>query len=158
MEDNHTNMTFESSRSGHRITTDAAELDLDAVHAYLTSSYWAEGISKARVAKSIERSLCFILKEGQRQVGFARVITDLATFAYLCDVYVLEQQQGQGLGTWLMQTVMSHPDLQNVRRFVLVTRDAHGLYEKVGFQSLQNPSRYMEIARPDLYKSAEGGL
>jgi GNAT superfamily N-acetyltransferase len=150
-------MTFERSRGEHRITTDPRELDLDAVHAYLTRSYWAEGISRERVAKSVERALCFSLKHGDRQVGFARVITDHATFAYLCDVYVLEEQQGQGLGTWLMQTVVSHPDL-DVRRFVLVTRDAHGLYQKVGFRPLESPARYMEIARPDLNPSARGGL
>jgi len=151
-------MAFERTRGEHRVTTDKAVLDLDAVHAYLTRSYWAEGISKERVRKSLERALCFSLVHGRQQVGFARVITDEATFAYLCDVYVLEEQQGQGLGTWLMETVMSHPLLRNVRRFVLVTRDAHGLYEKVGFRPLENPTRYMEIARPDLYKSAEGGL
>lgn len=151
-------MTFEKSRGPHRITSDRQELDLDAVHAYLTRCYWAEGISKQRVAKSLEQSLCFSLKDGDRQIGFARVITDYATFAYLCDVYVVEEEQGKGLGTWLMQTVTSHPDLLNVRRFVLVTRDAHGLYEKVGFRALDHPSRYMEITRPDLYESAQGGL
>jgi GNAT superfamily N-acetyltransferase len=149
-------MRFERSRGEHRITTDKQELELDAVHAYLTRSYWAEGISKQRVAKGIEHALCFSLKIGARQVGFARVISDYATFAYLCDVYVLEEQQGQGLGTWLMETVMSHPDLLNLRRFMLVTQDAHGLYEKVGFRPLAHPPRHMEIARPGLYKTLEG--
>ncbi len=145
-------MTFERTRGGHRITTDPGELDVDAVHAYLTRSYWAEGVTRERVARSIERSLCFSLKGAAGQIGLARVISDFATFAYLCDVYVLEEHQGQGLGTWLMETVMSHPDLASLRRFVLVTRDAHGLYEKLGFRPLENPSRYMEIAKPDLYK------
>ena len=122
---------FERRHNTFRITTDVAAMDLDAIHAYLTRSYWSEGISKELVAKAIAGSLCFGLVDGGRQVGFARVITDRATYAYLCDVYVLEEDQGRGLGTWLMREVMTHPDLQGLRRFGLVTRDAHGLYEKL---------------------------
>ena len=129
-------------------------MDLDAIHAYLTRSYWSEGISKELVGRAIEGSLCFGLLEGGRQVGFARVITDKATYAYLCDVYVLEDYQGRGLGTWLMNELMTHPDLQGLRRFTLVTRDAHGLYEKCVFGALANPSGYMEIARPGMYLAA----
>jgi GNAT superfamily N-acetyltransferase len=139
---------FESSREGFVISTDPARLDVHAVHAYLSRSYWAEGIPIEIVAKSIEGSLCFGLFDGSRQIGLARVITDRATFAYLCDVYVLESHRGQGLGKWLMSAVRSHPDLQNLRRFVLVTRDAHGLYEQFGFTTLKDPTRYMEISRP----------
>ena len=133
------------------MTTDAAAMDLNAIHAYLTRSYWSEGISKELVARAMAGSLCFGLLDGGRQIGFARVITDKATYAYLCDVYVLEEYQGRGLGTWMMQELMTHPDLQGLRRFGLVTRDAHGLYEKFGFALLANPDGHMEIARPGIY-------
>lgn len=126
-------------------------MDVDAIHAYLTRSYWAEGISKELMARAMAGSLCFGLFDGARQIGFARVITDRATYAYLCDVYVLEEYQGRGLGTWMMQELMTHPDLQGLRRFGLVTRDAHRLYEKCGFGELSNPPGHMEIVRPGLY-------
>jgi GNAT superfamily N-acetyltransferase len=142
---------FERSRQTFRITTDVAAMDLDAVHAYLTRSYWAEGISRALVAKAVAGSLCFGLLDGSRQVGFARVVTDRATFAYLCDVYVLEAYQGRGLGIWMMRELMTHPELQGLRRFGLVTRDAHRLYEQCGFSALADPSGHMEIARPGMY-------
>jgi ribosomal protein S18 acetylase RimI-like enzyme len=154
---------FERNRDSFRITTDVASMDLDAIHAYLTRSYWSEGISKDLVARAMARSLCFGLLETvrdggssappapERQIGFARVITDRATYAYLCDVYVLEAYQGRGLGTWMMRELMTHPDLQGLRRFGLVTRDAHGLYEKLGFGPLGNPTGHMEIARPGMY-------
>jgi ribosomal protein S18 acetylase RimI-like enzyme len=126
-------------------------MDVDAIHAYLTRSYWAEGIPKDLVARSMAGSLCFGLFDEERQIGFARVVTDRATYAYLCDVYVLEDYQDRGLGTWMMRELMAHPELQGLRRFGLVTRDAHGLYEKFGFTPLANPGGYMEIARPGLY-------
>jgi GNAT superfamily N-acetyltransferase len=138
-------MPFEREREKFLISTDSARLDIDAVHGYLTRSYWAAGIPKDVVAKSLEGSLCFGLYEGSRQIGLARVITDKATFAYLCDVYVLEDYRGLGLGKWLMSVVQSHPDLQGLRRFVLITQDAHGLYEQFGFSRLKEPDRYMEI-------------
>ena len=134
------------------ISTDPTRIDIDAVHAYLTRAYWCEGISKDLLAKAIAGSLCFALFDGKRQIGFARVVTDRATFAYLCDVYVLEEYAGQGLGKRLMQEVQSHPDLQGLRRFVLVTRDAHGLYKQFGFEPLKNPTTYMEIHHPKIYK------
>jgi predicted N-acetyltransferase YhbS len=134
------------------ISTDPTRIDLDAVHAYLTHAYWCEGISKDLVAKAIAGSLCFALLDGNRQIGFARVVTDRATFAYLCDVYVLEEYKGQGLGKRLMQNVQSHPDLQGLRRFVLVTRDAHSLYKQFNFEPLKNPDLYMEIHHPNIYK------
>ena len=133
-----------------RITTDVASMDLDAIHAYLTRSYWSEGISKELVARAMAGSLCFGLLDAGRQIGFARVITDRATYAYLCDVYILEEYQGRGLGTRMMREVMSHPELQGLRRFGLVTRDAHGLYEKLGFAPLADPVGHMEIARPGM--------
>ena len=142
---------FDRTRDGFRITTDVAAMDVDAIHAYLTRSYWSEGISKELVARAMAGSLCFGLLDDGRQIGFARVVTDKATYAYLCDVYVLEEYQGRGLGTWLMRELMTHPDLQELRRFTLVTRDAHKLYEKCGFSALANPSGHMEIARPGMY-------
>jgi GNAT superfamily N-acetyltransferase len=142
---------FERSRDNFRVTTDVAQMDIDAIHAYLTRSYWAEGISKELMARAMAGSLNFGLLDGARQIGFARVITDRATFAYLCDVYVLEEYQGRGLGTWMMQELMTHPELQGLRRFGLVTRDAHGLYEKCGFSALSNALGHMEIVRPGLY-------
>ena len=143
---------MEIRRGKFVISTDPDRLDIQAVHAYLTRSYWAEGIPIQTVAKSIPGSLCFGLFDEARQIGFARVITDRVTFAYLCDVYVLPDYRGQCLGRWLMEAVCSHPDLQGLRRFVLVTRDAHGLYEKFGFTPVKDSARYMEIARPGIYK------
>jgi len=145
-------MIHEHHRDGFTVSTDPARLDVDAVHAYLTASYWAEGIPRETVEQSLRGSLCFGLYEGERQIGLARVITDEATFAYLCDVYVLPERRGLGLGKCLMACVMAHPDLQGLRRFYLVTRDAHELYRPFGFTEIQNPERHMEIARPGLYK------
>lgn len=142
---------FERSRDTFRITTDVAAMDAGAIHAYLTRSYWAEGISRPLVEKSMAGSLCFGLLEAGRQIGFARVITDRATYAYLCDVYVLDEYRGRGLGRWMMDQLLQHPDLQGLRRFGLVTRDAHGLYERCGFGPLASPAGHMEIARPGLY-------
>ena len=153
---------FERRERGYLITTDPGRLDLDAIHAYLVRSYWSEGIPKSLVARSIAGSLCFGLyseangtggTEGSAQVGFARVISDRATFAYLCDVYVLEEHRGQGLGRWLVETLLAHPELGGLRRFALATRDAHELYARYGFTPLARPQTFMEIARPGLYKS-----
>lgn len=143
---------FERQNGEYRITTDPSPIDLQAVHAYLAGAYWSEEIPQDIVARAIESSLCFSLLDGDRQIGFARVVTDRATFAYLCDVYVLEEYRGKGLGKWLIGEVMSHPDLQGLRRFILLTRDAHGLYSQFGFTPLGNPDSYMEIARPGIYK------
>ena len=139
----------------YSITTDPQKLDLDAIHAYLSRSFWAEGISKDIVARSIANSLCFGLFDGTNQVGFARVVTDRATYAYLCDVYVLEEHRGHGLGKWLIETVMAHPDLQGLRRFQLVTRDAHGLYSRHGFAPPAHPDRHMEIFKHGMYLDRE---
>ena len=134
------------------VSTDKAKLDLSAIHAYLSRSYWAEGISLEIVRRSVENSLCFGLYDDSSQIGLARVISDYATYAYVCDVYVLEAYRGQGLGKWLMHCVMAHPDLQGLRRWSLATRDAHGLYEQAGFTALSNPQGYMEIRHSDLYR------
>ena len=141
---------------GYEISTDSGRVDVEAVHAYLTRSYWAEGISRELVAKAIANSLCFSLFDRGAQIGFARVVTDRATFAYLCDVYVLEGYRGQGLGKELVEEVMRHPELAGVRRFVLVTRDAQRLYEPFAFQPPANSGSYLEIFRPTIYKAGAG--
>ncbi len=127
------------------VTTERAKLDLDAIHGFLTRSYWAAGISREKVARSLDRSLCFGLLVDGRQVGFARVITDRTTFAYLCDVFVLEEQRGRGLGKRLIGAVRAHPELTGLRRFLLTTRDAHGLYEQFGFARIADPGKFMAI-------------
>lgn len=144
-------MNPEVVRGPWRITTDPAAVDLDAVHAFLTTSYWAEGIPRGVLERAIAGSIPFSLFKGDVQIGFARVVTDRATFAYLADVYVLDEHRGQGLARWLVETILAHADLQGLRRFVLVTRDAHGLYAKTGFAPLRAPERYMEIHRPGVY-------
>ena len=137
------------------ISTDPSRLDVDSIHRFLSTSYWeTQGISKETIERSIRGSLCFGIYDGKRQVGFARVVTDGATFAYLCDDYVEETHRGQGLGKWLMQCIFSHPELQHLHRWVVVTRDAR-LYEKVGFTPLQEPGMYLEIVQP-LPGQAEG--
>jgi GNAT superfamily N-acetyltransferase len=136
------------------ITTDPARVDLAVVHGFLTESYWAKGIPLETVRRAIEHSLNFSVYDGARQVGFARVITDYATFAYLGDVFVLESHRGRGLSRWLMEVIVAHPELQGFRRWVLLTRDAHGLYEKVGFKQVAAPERYMELWTPDVYRPA----
>lgn len=144
-------------RGPHTVTTDPARFDLDVVHGYLTRSYWAEGIPRGVVERSIAGSLCFGLLEGEAQVGFARAVTDRATFAYLADVFVLESHRGRGLGAWLMECVMAHPDLQGLRRWSLVTRDAHELYRRSGFRALRSPDRWMEKVDSQVYAGARGG-
>ena len=134
------------------ISTDKQKFDIDLIHSFLTRSYWAEGISKEIIKRSIEGSLCFGVFENDRQVGFARMITDKATFAYLADVFIIEEYQGRGLSKLLMEVIMSHPDLQGLRRFMLATRDAHGLYKQFGFIPLTNVDRWMQIHDPDVYK------
>ena len=139
------------TKGQYRITTDLRKLDVDAMHAFLSRSFWAEGIPKETVAKAVANSLCFGLFDGASQIGLARVVTDRATYAYLCDVYVLETHRGRGLGKWLIETVMAHPDLQGLRRFQLVTRDAHSLYSRHGFETPTSPDRHMEIFRHGMY-------
>ena len=136
------------------ISTDRARLHLDVIHNFLTNCYWAKGIPREVVERSIEHSLCFGIYDGSgRQVGFARVISDFATFAYLGDVFVLESHRGRGLGAWLMECVTQHRAVQGLRRWVLLTRDAHGLYARFGFTLLAAPERYMEVHRPDVYRT-----
>ncbi len=149
-------MIQEWRRGEYTVSTDKQRVDLDVVHGYLTRSYWAEGVPREIVQRSIEHSLVFGVYKGAEQVGFARIISDLATFAYLCDVFILEPYRGQGLSVWLMECIVAHPDLQGLRRWILFTRDAHGLYEKVGFKRLPTAERVMARPLPDFYKEAKG--
>lgn len=138
---------------GYEVSTDPARIDLDYVHRYLSrDSYWAGAIPRAVVARSVANALSFGLYAADgAQVGFARVITDKATFAWLADVFIDPGRQGLGLGKALMDAVVAHPDLQGLRRFMLVTADAHGLYERYGFIAVENPERMMVKLRTDLY-------
>ena len=142
-------------RGEYLITTDPARVDLAVVHGFLAESYWAKGIPLETVRRAVEHSLNFSVYDGARQVGFARVITDYATFAYLGDVFVLESHRGRGLSRWLMEVIVAHPELQGFRRWVLLTRDAHGLYRKVGFKEIAAPERYMELWVPEVYTRRE---
>lgn len=145
-------MPEEWRRDGYTISTDRARLDLDVICGFLARSYWAAGISRDVVARSIEHSLCFgLYAPAGEQVGFCRAITDYATTAYLADVFVLEEHRGRGLGVWLIETVRAHPALQDLRVWRLATLDAHGLYEKSGFSPLAHPERMMEIVDPQVY-------
>jgi GNAT superfamily N-acetyltransferase len=139
------------------IRTDRARLDLDLIHGYLTECYWAKGIPCEVVARSIENSLCFGVYCGEQQIGFARVISDYATYAYIGDVFVLDSHRGQGLGKWLMECIMAHPLLQGLRRWSLVTRDAHGLYAQSGFTPISAPERHMELHSPRVYERPSDG-
>ncbi|HEY6354209.1 MAG TPA: GNAT family N-acetyltransferase [Burkholderiaceae bacterium] len=138
-------------RGDYAISTDVQRLDVPAIHAFLSRSYWSPGIPLALVQRAIDHSLCFGLFHRDEQVGFARVVTDRASFAYLADVYVLEAHRGRGLSKWLIGVVRAHPDLQGLRRFLLATRDAHELYRQFGFNELADPSRLMEVLDPDVY-------
>lgn len=136
------------------ISTDPSRLDLDVIHEFLRQSYWAKGRSRAVVERSIRNSLCFGVYAGSRQIAFARVATDRAVFAYVMDVFVLPEFRGRGIATALMREVLAHPDLQNLRYVLLATKDAHGLYAKVGFRPLAAPDRWMAIHNPDSDRQA----
>ncbi|MGH0035718.1 MAG: GNAT family N-acetyltransferase [Myxococcota bacterium] len=143
---------YEWRRDDYVVSTDAARLDVDVVASYLgTHSYWARGIPREIVERSLAGSLCFGLYRGAPQVGFGRVVTDLATFAYLGDIFVLEAHRGRGLSKWLMECILAHPELQGLRRWMLATRDAHTLYERFGFRALAAPEKFMELHDPEVY-------
>jgi GNAT superfamily N-acetyltransferase len=139
---------METRRGPLAISTDPARLDLDAITDMLSRSYWAKGRKRETIARYVQHSLVFGVYDGQRQVGLARVISDYTTFAYLCDVFIHEDYRGQGIGKWLVETVLAHPDLQGLRRWTLATEDAHGLYKQYGFTPLDNVERWMEIFDP----------
>jgi GNAT superfamily N-acetyltransferase len=137
--------------SDYEITSDPSRIDVEAAHAFLSKAYWSPGIPLAVVRKAIENSLCVAALSGGKQVGLARAVTDRATFAYLADVYVLEEHRGRGLSRAMIEALLKHPDLQGLRRVLLATRDAHSLYEKFGFKPLAKPDRIMELHSPDVY-------
>jgi len=145
--------TIEFHRDRYLISTDPARLDITAIHDFLTNeSYWAKGIQRETVEKAIAHSLCFGVYEAGQQIGYARVISDYATYGYLDDVYLLESYRGKGLGKWLMECVVSHPELQTLRRFMLATRHAQKFYNQFGFNALKYPDRHLERLALDFYK------
>lgn len=135
------------------ITTDPSRLDVSAIHAFLTRSWWAEGISKETVARGLPNSLCFGIYDSQKQIGFGRVISDFATFAYLCDDYILEEYRGKGLGSWLMECILRHPDLQGLRRWMVIAQEPR-FYAKFGFKPLVAPEMNMEILNANVFQKA----
>ncbi len=139
-------------RQDYELSSDKSLMDINAIHCYLSRSYWSENVPYDIVKKAIENSLCFGVFYKKSQIGFARLITDSATFAYLADVYILEEHRGKGLSKKLMATIINHPQLQGLRRMVLATHDAHTLYEKFGFKQLTKPETFMELWQPDIYK------
>jgi GNAT superfamily N-acetyltransferase len=144
---------IESRRGEFLISTDPARLNLDVIYGFLTNCYWSKGIPREVVARSVEHSLCFGVYDGSgAQVGFARVVSDFATVAYLGDVFILESHRGRGLSKLLMECITQHPALQGLRRWILLTRDAHGLYQKFGFTPVTAPDRYMERHDPSVYE------
>ncbi len=136
-------------RGEFEISTNHERLDYDVLHDFLSrASYWAQGRTRAVIKRSVENSLAFGVYRDNRQIGFARVVTDYATFAWLADVFVLEEARGLGLAKWLVAVIVAHPELQNMRRWVLATKDAHELYRRFGFTELAQPARWMEIFEP----------
>jgi len=151
---NHMDFNYEARKDDFLITTDSAMLDVDMIHHYLsTTSYWAVNIPRAVVEKSIANSLCFGIYHKAEQVGFARLVTDKATFAYLADVFVVEEQRGKGFSKWLVEVIQAHPELQGLRRWMLGTKDAHGLYEQFGWSVIPEEvrARFMQRHFPDVY-------
>jgi GNAT superfamily N-acetyltransferase len=136
------------------ISTDPRRLDVGVIHKFLAEdSYWSQEIPRSTVERAIANSLCFGVYHRTGQIGFARIVTDRSTFALVADVFILQAHRGKGLAKWLMQSVVEHEDLQGLRRLLLLTSDAHALYRQFGFESLGNPSRFMEVFRPDIYRS-----
>ncbi len=140
------------NRDDYTVSTDQAQLDVDAVHAFLAQSYWATNIPRDVVERSLRNALCFGLYQDGAQIGLVRVISDYVTMAYVGDVYVLPEHRGRGLSKWMMECVLAHPDLQHLRRWILITRDAHGLYRQFGFRDLKRPEGFMERHDPDVYQ------
>ena len=134
---------LETQRDNYTISTDPARLDIDAIAAMLTRAYWAQGRTREMIARYVQHSLVFGIYHAEKQIGLARIVSDYTTFAWLCDVFIHEEHRGRGLGKWLMETIHGHPDLQGLRRWMLATRDAHGLYEQFGWTPLDNPERWM---------------
>jgi len=138
---------------GYIISSKQADMDITVIHRFSSKSYWAKNIPINTMQKALDNSLCFgVFTEQGEQIGFARMVTDKATFAYLADVFILEEYRGKGLSKWLIQTIIAHPDLQGIRRMTLATSDAHSLYKQFGFEALSSPQLFMELHQPDVYK------
>ncbi len=145
---------FKISKEGFYISTDKRELDIDAIHEFLsTKAYWCLNIPKEKVQTSIDNSLCFGVYQEKKQIGFARVITDFSTIAYLGDVYIVEEKRGHGISKWLIETIMNYPELQGLRRWILLTGDAHELYRKYGWTDIADPAKWMELHNKNVYST-----
>ncbi|WP_462180090.1 GNAT family N-acetyltransferase [Pseudoalteromonas gelatinilytica] len=141
---------------GYKISTDKTDLDFEVIYGFISKSYWASGIPRHTLETAISNSFCFgVYDSHDYQIGFARLITDKATFAYLADVFIVESHRGKGLSKWLVESIVSHPELQGLRRMVLATRDAHGLYAQYGFLPIEYPEMFMQIWNPNVYHELE---
>lgn len=141
---------------GYQINTDSSAMDFDVIYGFISESYWAKGIPIETLKRALDNSLCFgVFTNSAQQIGFARVITDSATYAYLSDVFIVKEHRGLGLSKWLVKTILDHPNLQGLRRISLATQDAYGLYTQFGFNALAHPDRFMEIWNPDVYKKTK---
>lgn len=139
--------------NGYQINTNDTAMDFNVIYGFISESYWAKGIPQETLKRALDNSLCFgVFTDSGNQIGFARVITDSATYAYLSDVFILKEHRGIGLSKWVVKTILEHPDLQGLRRIGLATQDAHGLYSQFGFSVLSHPDRFMEIWDPDVYQ------
>ena len=139
--------------SGYKISSETNDMDVSVIHGYISRSYWAKNIPLNTMETAINNSLCFgVFTESGNQVAFARMVTDTATFAYLADVFVLEEHRGKGISKWIMKNIIEHPKLQGIRRMTLATSDAHTLYEQFGFKALNSPESFMELHQPEVYK------
>jgi len=145
-------MSYSVNKNNYLISTDKSKIDIDYVHGFLSQSYWSPGVPVQVVKKAMKGSLCFGIYYRDKQIGYARMVTDKATFAYLADVFIDENYRGKGLGKWLVETILAHRHLKDLRRILLVTKDTHKLYEQCGFTSINNPERYM-VYNPTAYKS-----
>ena len=141
-------MDYAVTKDEYVISTDKNKIDVDYVHGFLSNSYWSPGVPKETVKKAMQNSLCFGVYDNGRQIGYARMITDTATFAYLADVFIDENYRGKGLGKWIVKVILAHPDLQGLRRIILATRDAHTLYSQFGFVPFATPERWMVFSPP----------
>ena len=146
---------YEEQKGDFLISTENKRFDIASIHRFLAyESYWSKDIPLPIVQKAVSNSLCFGVFKGDEQIGFARVVTDYVTFAWLADVFIHQEYRGMGLSKWMLEFIMDHPDLQVLRRWMLATRDAHGLYERYGFKPVANPERLMENHQPDVFEDA----
>jgi len=147
-------MIFEEKKDNYFLSTEKSKLDIKFIHDFLCNkSYWAKGILLETVKTAIENSLCYGIYINGKQVGFARVVSDKSTFGYIGDVFVVDEHRGKGLSKWLMECIMKHPELQGFRRWIILTRDAHSLYQKFGFTPVKKPQNYIENHSPEVYLS-----